>query len=558
MNFQSRFLRVEGTDNPKSINWLSVDSLGKNKLDKNLLKESTHSHRWTFKFKEQEILLSYIESEEPRSPLELIFEPKICHVTPLGWMPEPFKVELPALLHLPDYGTLKITSQSNQTVGFEAKRGAQNFVKITLPPAEYRFESICIYPQTSGIERDTRFDGFRRNWLNIFQMQSCFGVLANNAASDPVSFAVYLYVDIARFTPPLIPGFLSAWDLIRQTLDRYISGFLGYGQTGYKPFDGPPVENTQDFLDAKPSLVIAAHGYVTGSGDYQWLNRGYPVLKTWAEAMLAEDRDGDGLLEYYLSGNSGSYEQTRECPKIRPSNWWDTIGFGHKDAYANALTYRAFLGMAELARAMHQKEDANRYELQAEKLRGNYFKAFYNPATGVLAGWQSADGKLHDYYFTFVNGIAITYGLVPEREANQIIDRMQAKFCEVGYKRFDLGLPGNLIPVRKEDYVHLDRSAGGPELDDGSDAFQIYENGGATACWAYFYIQALYSLGRCDEANAILFPMLESYEKGEFQGVGPNGKTKDWRAWDGTCRGYEGLLVDTYYTLLAVITGHLK
>ena len=96
-----------------------------------------------------------------------------------------------------------------------------------------------------------------------------------------------------------------------------------------------------------------------------------------------------------------------------------------------------------------------RYRAAAEKLRAAYFDAFYNPATGVLAGWRSADGKLHDYYFLWVNGIAIHYGLVPQGKANAIMDRLLAKMKEVGYTRFDLGLPGNLIPVAKKDYVYL-------------------------------------------------------------------------------------------------------
>ena len=29
--------------------------------------------------------------------------------------------------------------------------------------------------------------------------------------------------------------------------------------------------------------------------------------------------------------------------------------------------------------------------------------------------------------------------------------------------------------------------------------------------------------------------------------------SKDWKAWDGTCWGYEGFLVDNYYALLAVL-----
>jgi hypothetical protein len=49
-----------------------------------------------------------------------------------------------------------------------------------------------------------------------------------------------------------------------------------------------------------------------------------------------------------------------------------------------------------------------------------------------------------------------------------------------------------------------------------------------------------------------LFPILRAYEEGGFQGRGPNGKTKDWKRWDGTPKGYEGLLADDYLALLAV------
>jgi hypothetical protein len=48
--------------------------------------------------------------------------------------------------------------------------------------------------------------------------------------------------------------------------------------------------------------------------------------------------------------------------------------------------------------------------------------------------------------------------------------------------------------------------------------------------------------------------MLRAFEEGGFQGRGPNGKTYDWKAWDGTPNGYEGLLVDGYQALLAVLS----
>ena len=217
---------------------------------------------------------------------------------------------------------------------------------------------------------------------------------------------------------------------------------------------------------------------------------------------------------------------------LRPANWWDDIGFAHQDAYSNALAYHAFLGMAEMARRAGRPDDDQLYASRAVKLRSVYFETFYNPATGVLAGWRSADGKLHDYYFVFVNSVAIVYGLVPPDKANQIMDRLLAKMKEVDYTNFEYGLPGNLVPIRREDYAHHILSSGGGEKEDGSDGFQIYQNGGATASSAYFTLQALYQLGRHKEADAMLFPLLRGFENGVVSGF--------WSEWQELSTGKRG------------------
>ena len=145
-------------------------------------------------------------------------------------------------------------------------------------------------------------------------------------------------------------------------------------------------------------MLIAAREYVAGSDDQAWLKANYAGLKDWTEKMLATDRDGNGLIKYHMSGNSGCWRpKDAKSPVINPSNWWDDIGFGHEDAYANALAYRALRGMEELAGRLGKADDAARWRAAADKLRAAYFKTFYNPATGVLAGWRSADGQLHDY-----------------------------------------------------------------------------------------------------------------------------------------------------------------
>jgi hypothetical protein len=429
-----------------------------------------------------------------------------------------------------------------------------DYVKVTFPAAsgampqvDYTLEVVAIYPSVPGIESDSRFDGFRRNWLNAFQLSPRRLILANNAASDACAVSLYFYSSIAERTPPLAPG-LTALDMVRQTLERYLSGKHGYGLATYDN-QGNPVA----FLDAYPSLLIAAGDYVRGSKDEAWLKKNYAGLKDWATRMLTSDPTGDGLLVDPASGDLGKWDLRRFSKHA--ANWWDTIGFGHQDAYSNALAYHALLGMAEMARRVEEPQDAQLYAARAEKLRSAYFDTFYNPQTGVLAGWRSTDGQLHDYYFTFVNGAAITYGLVPPDKANPIMDRLLAKMKEAGYTHFEYGLPGNLIPIRRGDYhAAHNKRWGDPEREDGSDTFQVYANGGATACMAYFTIHALYQLGRHEEADAILLPMLKAYEEGAFQGRGANGMTFDLKAWDGTPWGYEGLLADGYQTLLAVLS----
>jgi hypothetical protein len=522
--------------------------------------------RWAIRFNDFGFtLVSRWSEADPPEPIVLDFNPKLSRATLLGTLTPDGAIRLPAILHLPGQGTARITAVDDDkaTLGYDAARAGKEFIKVTFPPAdknrprvEYRFEVVEVHPPVEGIGGDRRFDGFRRNWLNILQLNPRLRALSNNSASDTCAFCYYEYADVARHTPPLAsqPGArasrpLLALDLIRQTLDRILAGGTAYGMPDYCYDMGVNTGFPQPALDTYPSLLIAAWNCASGESGTIWLEKNYTGVKGWADKMLAQDRDGNGLIEFHLSGNSGSWPAVG----LRPANWWDTIGYGHEDAYANALAYRALRGMAAMAKQSGKPDDVARYSAAADKLQAAFFKTLYNPATGVIAGWKSADGKLHDYCFLPVNGIAIHYGLVPKDKANAVMDRLLAKMKRVGYTRFDLGLPGNLIPVARKDYVDLNPRFGGGAKEDNSDGFQIYENGGATACHAFFTIAALYDLGRRDEADKILFPMLDSFEKGNFEGTAPNGMSNDWKAWDGTPWGYEGFLTDGYYAMLAVL-----
>ncbi len=167
--------------------------------------------------------------------------------------------------------------------------------------------------------------------------------------------------------------------------------------------------------------------------------------------MMAADKDGNGLIEYPGTGNFGDRPLTARRPV-------ELVGH-HQLRPRGRLRQRVGIpGVRDVRRpcptAWAIPTTLSSSPEKAAKLRAAYAPAFLDPATGVLAGWKSADGQLHDYWFTFVQGVAVTYGLLDRQTANGVMDRLLAKFKEAGYTRFDIGLPGNLVPIKKGDYVY--------------------------------------------------------------------------------------------------------
>lgn len=458
---------------------------------------------------------------------------------------------LPCLLHASDYGSMLLQSDSkninlvgqsirpisqwNASIEGPAARRADGLV--ILPASATRFDVTAtvesIQPMPGLAKADSRLASLPRHWLNTFHYRPDIGIVANNIVSDNCVFCMHQFADAAVYTPTL-PGGIEPIGVIRESVDRYFAGATGYG-VGWEDIE----------MDTYPSLLIAAWDVIMVTGDKALLHKWLPHLERIASAMDKQDHNGNGLPESTRTGVSGE----ARCPT---SNWWDQINFGHEDAYGCALAYRGLGCLAELERLAGNVDKAAKAQHQADRIKAAYLPSFLNPQTGVIAGWRDAKGTLHDYYFTFINGIAIAYGLVPDALANKIMDRMQAKMSEVGYTRFELGLPGPLVIIPKSDYGH--GALGSPQRDDGTDTWQVFEHGGATACFASYYIQALYKLGRRAEADRILWPMMKTYAAGGFQnGVGKGG---EWTRWDGTPSGYEGMLADAYSTQTVIFSGY--
>ena len=228
--------------------------------------------------------------------------------------------------------------------------------------------------------------------------------------------------------------------------------------------------NSNSMMDGTPVLCISAWDVVFSTGDKTRLNRWLPALERLVAGWKSRDVDNNGLYESPLSGNRGDWRgratpgtastsATRTPTRCR----WVIAGFA---AWPTSNVWPAGPSRPKL------------YDHDADRILAAYVPTFLNPKTGILAGWKSRDGELHDYWFTMINGMAISYGLVPDELANKIMDRMMAKMREVGYTRFDLGLPWQLVPIPKNDYLPGPRLvSGGSVKEDGSDGFQNFVNG---------------------------------------------------------------------------------
>lgn len=115
-----------------------------------------------------------------------------AHATLLGVMEDDGSVRLPAVLHIPGQGTLRITAESaGQTPLRLGYQGTGEHGAITFPAGseenpwiQFRLEVVSLYPKQAEIEGDARFDSYRRCWLNILQLSCKHRVLANHAGSE--------------------------------------------------------------------------------------------------------------------------------------------------------------------------------------------------------------------------------------------------------------------------------------------------------------------------------------------------------------------------------------
>lgn len=481
--------------------------------------------------------------------------------TPTTFVGHPSKlmnyVDVPTYLAAPDFGTVYITRTDDAAAFYRrpsslfpatsyavdvtphrpASEDGLNEIGPQAWHATLHFAVQAVEPLPELLRRDPRLKGFPRYALDMTQWRPDTGVVSNSVMSINCGLAMLFYAEQAVWAPHLEDG-ISPMELVGASVDQYFKGARGYMMPNLNVFS-PEWKSSRE---TPAYLVISAWYVIRTIG-------GAAQAQEWLKPMEAlTDR-----IESHL-GSGGLVDEPGK-------EWFDVYDFQGPDAFSNAADYRAFLCMADVETLAGRVAQAKRYSEDAARIKAVYFKTFFNPATGVLAGWKSPDGKLHDFMFPWVNGFAIYQGLVPAEQAKAILQTMLAKMDSIGFHSFQYGLPTNLIPMSPADY--FPHTSGAPTRPDGKDTWQVYMNGGATPPYEYYFIQALYQNGMKDEAERLLWPLMQSYEKGTFNaGIElPGQKQRNpvgsaFYEWDGSRGRGEGYLPEDWQGLDALFTGH--
>ncbi len=567
-DFNNSALNCKSESTKKGILYHSIEVEKNKEVDFNVLTNDDRTFEFTFTSQKNSLNEDFfkIATAPDIAPVSIWAEksniqPSNQYDTEVSYyFPEVRKAsfKLPAVFHFPDYGLVRVESDNKSVYiqehiipdysntglalgpynqgphsGFRAYHKGTVLVSFhtieNIKEARLRFTVLDEnYPKIVGCDfSDSRFDGLKRCWQNSFPvnpLQQCMGdnILLNGIAH----LAMQNKADKLVFTPDL-PGAESMKDALKRALGKTFSERVKDNGR----IDDYGWESTEISL-------ITLYDYLLITNDWAFVNKHLLNIKRAVQSVLDTNIDGDGIFESPFNGNH--FESNRAS-----LNWWDDFAFGHKDAYVNLKAYRALKCMNEVFDLLGFGEELGAIANKLQQFKKNFHKTFFNPETGVYGGWVSEDGKMHDYMFSFVNGMAINQGLVEENLAKDILQKLLNQMEKEGYD-FVYGVPGPTIPVDKSDHH------GWEEMT----RWGRYENGGLCGQTAYHFIQAMYNVGMRHKADEILFKMMATFEREPtHSGLFPGYlQSVDWRTKGGAPTGYN-YLADNYYFLLAAVTG---
>lgn len=473
-------------------------------------------------------------------------------VGPMQETGETGRLGLPVWINAPGFGTWLIESSDAAAALRSESRRLEDLHQVELKVGEIA-EKDGTYRLPAGRHRATfRIRPLRapaslaadapevvqRAWARTYFVAPTFRADIATLSNSGASMVCPICMDCWSASLPqldlaaVVPGAPDGAELLRISIERWLAGGPGY-TAGTLSHGGKAHDADDEYLMTGAAILRGIGDYLHEHASPAWYRAHRAAILGKIEAAKTRDLDGDGLIESpHRTGTSGSGQWS--------TNWLDVTSFGWKCGWSNAILYGA---LRELANGFERHGDAaTAADLRdwGERLRAAYRDTFWNDETGWLAGWRCKNDQLHDHAFLPVNGTAVHAGLLEPAEAKAVMKRLLAEAKRVKLPDAALGLPMNLRPIPDEDRADIMR--GYP--------FGYYQNGGRSHSQSRHFVMALYAVGLNAEADALLERLCVGFA--EASTFGGNCSGIDWRNWDDTPCGYEGLLTDQFGLLEAI------
>ena len=170
------------------------------------------------------------------------------------------------------------------------------------------------------------------------------------------------------------------------------------------------------------------------------------------------------------------------------SNYWDVHrAFGYKSAYENSLFYASLLAYSDIYEYMSMNTDnateaqaykrtAKAYKRHAVKVKKQYNRLFWDKAKGRYIGGVNVKGERIDFGYTYINFMALAYGVADKDKAVDIYDWLDGKRIIDGDTSFGSDIYGHFKYAARSNTLDVSR------VKDENGAYYWYDHAGALPC----------------------------------------------------------------------------
>ena len=207
----------------------------------------------------------------------------------------------------------------------------------------------------------------------------------------------------------------------------------------------------------------------------------------------------------------------------RPTNWWDTLPFGHLDGLVNAYAVRALWALSEMEFFAGNSTAGAEYAALHASAVAAYNTVFWR--VRHYADWIDVNGRSREYGFVWHNALATGYARIANASqmAAYAADAAAAEAALAA--RFNVSAdtffaaPANLVPAAPEDLLYCNAAQ---PIDT---VFPFYENGDQFLVVAGYEWVAQARAGDADGVLARLRLAMAEYNRTAFF-----GQNRDWLA----------------------------